>query len=88
MPRDLTGNSKYRPPLCAVTKAMADAGVEQMSALVGLDLADGVTDQQLVAEIFSTMWKVYWMQVNALKDKNIKVPHSTLVLPPTGIVRQ
>jgi hypothetical protein len=88
MPRDLTGNSKRRAPLCAVTKAMADAGKAKLETLVGLEIEDGVTDDQIVAEVFQAMWAVYWQQVFELQGKQVKAPHAALILPPTGIVRQ
>lgn len=52
-----------------------------MDALVGLDLEQGITDEQLVAEIFAAMWKVYVEQVALLQGKNFSPPHK-LILPP------
>lgn len=89
MPRihDLTGNSKRRAPMCAITKAMADAGKLKLDTLTALPEADGVTDDQLVAEIFHAMWAVYWEQVFALQGKQLKAPHKALLLPQQGLVR-
>lgn len=84
---DLTGNRRKRPPVCVVTRAMADAGLAKLQTLVGIELEHGVTDEQLVCEVFGAMWEVYWEQVLALRGKNLKPPHSALVLP-TGLVRQ
>lgn len=88
MPRDATGNSKRRPPLCAVTKAMADAGKAKLDTLTAIEEEAGVTDDQLVSEIFQAMWAVYWEQVFTLQGKQLKAPHSALILPSQGLVRQ
>lgn len=87
MPRDPTGNSKRRPPLCAVTKAMADAGKAKLDTLTSIEETAGITDDQLVAEIFQAMWAVYWQQVFELQGKQIKAPHNSLILPQQGLVR-
>lgn len=87
MPRDKTGNSRYRPPLCAVTREMADAGLEKLNTLVGIDLDQGVTDEQLVCEVFQAMWSTYWTQVDKLHGKGLKVP-GLIALPPQGLIRQ
>jgi len=87
MPRDLTGNSRYRAPQCVVTRAMADAGLEKLNTLVGIELDQGVTDEQLVIEVFQAMWKTYWEQADKAKGKNPKAPF-LLAVPPTGLVRQ
>lgn len=88
MPRDPTGNSKRRPPLCAVTKAMANAGKLKLDTLTAIEEGAGVTDDQLVAEIFQAMWVIYWEQVFELQGKQLKAPHSSLLLPPSGLMRQ
>lgn len=88
MPRDLTGNSKRRPPLCAVTKAMAQAGKDKLETLTEIEEGAGVTDDQIVSEVFAAMWAVYWEQVFALQGKNLKAPAAALLLPQTGLVRQ
>lgn len=90
MPRihDLTGNSKRRPPLCPVTKAMADAGKAKLDTLTAIDTDEvPVTDDMLVAEVFQAMWAVYWEQVFELQGKQIKAPAAALVLPVPGLVR-
>lgn len=84
---DLTGNRKRRPPLCPVTRAMADAGKAKLDTLTAIEDGAGVTDDQIVSEIFAAMWQVYWEQVFALQGKNVKAP-SLLQLPQTGLVRQ
>ncbi len=87
MPIDLTGNRKKRPPLCPVTKGMADAGKAKLETLMAVDEGAGVTDDQLVAEIFGAMWAVYWEQVFALQGKQVRAPAATLILPPSGFAR-
>lgn len=86
-PRYLGSNRKKRPPLCPVTRAMADAGKEKLNAVLNAD-KDGepVTDDQMVSEIFAAMWQVYWEQVFALQGKNLKAP-ANLVLPPAGLIK-
>lgn len=84
---DLTKNKKKRAPICPITRAMAEAGKASMTTLMQVDDGAGVTDDQLVAEIFAAMWKVYWEQVFELQGKNLKAPASTLLLPKGGIVR-
>lgn len=84
---DHTGNRKRRPPLCPVTRAMADAGKAKLETLTAIEEGAGVMDDQLVAEIFAAMWAVYWEQVFALQGKNPRAPHN-LILPPSGLVRQ
>lgn len=86
-PHDLTGNRKKRPPLCPITKGMADAGKAKLETLMAVEEGAGVTDDQLVSEIFHAMWGVYWEQVFALQGKNLKAP-ANLILPPSGLVRQ
>ena len=85
MPRDL--NSKRRAPMCAVTKAMADAGKAKLDTLTMMEEEVGVTDDQLVSEIFHAMWHVYWQQVFELQGKELKAPRNSLILPQQGIVR-
>lgn len=84
---DLTSNKKKRPPTCPITRAMADAGKDRLETLTAVHDGAGVTDDQLVSEVFQAMWAVYWDQVFALQGKNLKAP-SALVLPPSGLVRQ
>lgn len=85
---DLTGNKKRRPPPCPVTRAMADAGKAKLETLMAVDDGAGVTDDQLVTEIWQAMWSVYWDQVFAVQGKNLKAPASKLILPASGFVRQ
>lgn len=82
---DRSGNAKRRPPLCAVSKQMAEAGKLKLTTLVGLEEDAGVTDDQIVAEVFAVMWAIYWEQVFALQGKKLTPPHN-IVLPP-GMVR-
>jgi hypothetical protein len=88
MPRihDLSGNSKRRTPMCAVTKAMADAGKAKLDALTAEEQEVGITDDQLVSEIFHAMWVVYWQQVFTLQDKKVRAPHAALMMPQTGLL--
>lgn len=83
----LGSNRKKRPPLCPITRAMADAGKAKLDTLTAVDDEVGVTDDQLVSEIFHAMWGVYWEQVFELQGKNLKAP-ANLILPQTGLVRQ
>lgn len=83
---DRTGNRKRRAPMCPVTRAMADAGKAKLDTLTSLDDGVGVTDEQIVSEIFHAMWGVYWEQVFALQGKNLKAP-SLVQIPPTGLLR-
>lgn len=80
-------NSKWRPPLCAVTKEMAEAGKLKMETLVGLELETGVTDDQLVAEVFHAMWQVYWRQVRDLQGKQLSAPPRASLIVPQGFIR-
>lgn len=82
-----TGNQKKRAPMCAVTRDMAEAGKVRLAQLTEADEGVGVTDDQLVSEIFAAMWQVYWDQVFTLQGKHLKAP-ANLVLPPQGILRQ
>ncbi len=85
---DLTGNRKKRTPLCAVTRAMADAGRAKLDTLTALDTDEIiVSDDQLVAEVFQAMWAVYWDQVHELQDKNL-ASRAHLILPPNSLTRQ
>lgn len=80
-------NRKRRPPLCPVTRAMADAGRAKLDTLTAMDEEAGVTDDQLVSEIFAAMWAVYWEQVFALQGKNVKTPFLVEAIPQAGLIR-
>lgn len=84
---DATGDHKKRAPLCPVTRAMADAGKAKLGQLTEADDGVGVTDDQIVSEIWGAMWQVYWEQVFILQGKNLKAP-ANLILPPRGLVTQ
>lgn len=83
-----TGNTARRPPLCPVTRAMADAGRARMQIFLDAE-ADGIpaSDDRLVSEVFAAMWQVYWDQVFTLQGKQLKAP-AHLILPPRGIATQ
>lgn len=83
MPR--APNQKYRPPICVVTRAMADAGKLALDSIMTLDIEEH-TDDELVTEIFQAMWDTYWLQVEEAKKR--KQPHSALLMPTPGLVRQ
>lgn len=50
---DRTGNHKKRPPLCPVTRAMADAGKAKLDTMTGMDTEEEapISDDMLVAGI-------------------------------------
>ncbi len=84
----LTENKKCRPPLCVVTRSMADAGITKLDTLTSIDNEEiEVSDEQLVAEVFQAMWDVYWQQVYSVQGKNLSPPNA-LILPPNSLIRQ
>lgn len=85
MPQQL--NSKWRPPVCPITRAMAEAGKAKMESLMSIEEEAGVTDDMLVAEVFSEMWKVYWTQVHELNNRKVQLPPHSTLLAPQGLIR-
>lgn len=88
---DKTGNHKVRPPKLAISRSMIDAGKKKLEELTALDpVLDEeyhITDDLLCAEIFLSMWNIYWndvMEVQRKKDAGspiIQFPGSKLIMP-------
>jgi len=93
---DKTGNHKIRPPKLAITREMIEAGMAKLDELTAMsmrddianDHADDITDDLLVAEVFLSMWNVYWSQVMGEQRKRenkgnvIMMPQKRKVILP------
>ena len=77
-------DNKKRTPKVAITKPMIEAGKAALDALTAEDLPVDVSDDQLVAQIFHSMWTAYWEEIMATKAK--KQAGSPIIKPSQRII--